>query len=97
MDDVDALVVAVGGGAGWHGVQTCGDGHGGNVAHGHGVDSVDDVWPARELDASLEHAHEEVVVVADAGGGVAEDIAWTDNGAEKSASACFADELFGYL
>lgn len=95
VDDVDASIVS--GGGCWHGVQTGGDGDGRDVADGHGVDGVDDVRAAGELDAALEHADEEVVVVANAGGGVAEDVAGADDGAEKAAPAGFTDKLLGYL
>lgn len=94
MDDVNALVDARS--ASWDGVQGRGDSDGRDVADRHGVDGVDDVRAAGELDAALEHADQEVVVVDYARGGVAENVAGTDNGAEKAATAGFADKLLAH-
>lgn len=39
------------------------DGNAGDMAYRHGVGDVDDAWAARQLNAALEHANEEVVIV----------------------------------
>lgn len=69
----------------------------GNVAHWHGIDGVDDVRAARQLDAALEHADEEIVIVANASGSVAENVARSDDRAEETSSTSLADELFRHL
>lgn len=97
VDDVDADVAVAVCGFGRDGVQAGCDDDGRDVAYRHGVDGVDDVRAAGQLDAALEHADEEVVGVADTSGGVSEDVAGADDGSEEAASAGLADELFGYL
>lgn len=78
-------------------VQAGCDDDGRYVAYRHGVDCVDDMRAARQLDAALEHADEKVVGVANTSGGVPKDIARSDDRSEQAAPASLADELFGNL
>jgi hypothetical protein len=94
--DVAAATVAVCS-LGWDGVQAGCDDDSGDVTNRHGVDCVDNVRTARQLDTALEHADEKVVVVAHTGGSVSKDIARSDDRSEEAASASLADELFRYL
>lgn len=102
VDDVDTDVAAAAAAAavcslGRDGVQAGCDDDGRDVAYRHSVYCIDNMRAARQLDAALEHADEEVVVVANTAGGVSENIARSDDGSEEAASAGLADELFRYL
>lgn len=64
-----------------------------DVVDGDHVDGVEDVGVFAELNGALEHAHEEVVGVGRAGGGVADDVAGTDNVATETTVSGFTDEV----
>ena len=97
MDNMDTDVVAGGGSLSRDGIQAGSDDNAGDVAYRHGVDGVNDARAARQLDATLEHANEEVVIVTDTSGSVTEDVARSDDRSEEATSASLADELFRYL
>lgn len=82
---------------GWYGVEASCNDDAGDVAYRHSIDSVDDAWTARQLDTALEHADEEVVIVAGTSGSVTEDVAGSGDRSKEASSASLADELFGYL
>jgi hypothetical protein len=85
VDDVDTDVVSAAIAVcrfGWDGVQASSDDDARDVTYWHGVDGIDDVRTARQLDTALEHADEKVVVVAHTGGSVSKDIARSDDRSE---------------
>jgi hypothetical protein len=67
------------------------------MAYRYGVDRVDDIRAARQLDTALEHADKKVIVIADTCSSVSKDIARSDNRSEETSSASLADELLRYL